>query len=474
MNRRFKRIVSAVLASTIILSSSLTAQMTASADTTTTAVSESTAVKNYTLTKKNIKTYFFSAAKETTTRTPLYYVNGSDVPYMKVEDWAELYKNIAVGAFGKTDFDITVKKDGDAVYLVRENDFFMGMDFTQDLFYFWDYNAFVDILGNGLMDVTSGIFRSADGSPKYVKELSSSNQRYGDQIMMNLGEYGIDLVQKGDNYYIPVQTLSDIFLASSSVHLLYNGKALIVGIGGASTLFAGTGMTELGDIYYKEGGTGKISKTMAEYSYKELCFALDTFYGLKDQHKIKDFSTLMNQIGYEQYFLSTNQTRTEKCLINLISDSLDDQHSSYQMPSYAADFMTVVEYVQKKGASRSSAALQERQLELMTARAQFNPDGVPGYQEIGDTAFITFDNFTVDITKDYYTTAPTAEDTDTIGIIAYSVQQILRKGSPVKNVVLDLSCNTGGTVATAIYTLGAFLGKASISSTQKTLLPEKD
>lgn len=463
MNRKIKKIISTALACTIIFGSTLTAQVTASADTTTTAVSESTAVKSYSLTKKNIKTYFFSAAKEAATRTPLYYVNGSDVPYMKVEDWADLYKNIAVGVFGKTDFDIKVQKDGDAVYLVRENDFFMGMDFTQDLFYFWDYNAFVDILGNGLMDVTSGFFKGADGSSRYVKELSSTNQRYGDQIMMDLGAYGIDLVQKGDNYYIPLQTLSDIFLASSSVHLLYNGKSLIVGIGGASALFAGTGMTELGDIYYKEGGTGKISKTMAEYSYKELCFALDTFYGLKDQHKIKDFSTLMKQVGYEQYFLSTNQTRAEKCLYNLINDSLDDQHSNYQMPSYAADFMTVVEYVQKKGASRSSAALQERRLELMTARAQFNPDGVPGYQEVGDTAFITFDKFTVDITKDYYTTEPTAEDTDTIGIIAYSVQQILREGSPVKNVVLDLSCNTGGTVATAIYTLGAFLGKASVS-----------
>lgn len=33
----------------------------------------------------------------------------------------------------------------------------------------------------------------------------------------------------------------------------------------------------------------------------------------------------------------------------------------------------------------------------------------------------------------------------------------------VKNVVLDLSCNTGGVIFTALYTVGAFLGKASIS-----------
>ena len=463
MNRKLKRTLSAVLACTVILSSSLTAQITAGADTATAAVTDSTAAKSYTLTKKNIKTYFFSAAKEKMTKTPLYYVNGSDVPYMKVEDWTELYKTIAVEAYGNTSFDINVKKEGDVVYLVRENGYFMGMDLTQDLFYFWDYNAFVDIPGNGLMDVTSGIFKGADGSSRYVKELSSTNQRYGDQITMDLGAYGIDLVRKGDNYYIPVQTLSDIFLASSSIHMLYNGKVLIVEAGGVNALFGAAGMTELGTIYYADGGSGKVSKAMAEYSYKELCFALDTFYGLKDQHKIKDFQTLMKQTGYESYFLSTNQTRTEKRLFDLIRNSLDDQHSTYQLPSYAADMTSVAQYGRKKGESRASAALHERQTELMTARAQFNPDGVPGYQEIGDTAFITFDNFIIDMTKDYYTTAPTAEDTDTIGIIAYSVQQILRKDSPIKNVVLDLSCNTGGAVPTAIYTLGAFLGKASVS-----------
>ena len=465
MNRKIKKVISAALACTIIFGSTLTAQITASADTTTTTATtaESTKAKSYKLAKKTIKTYLFSTAKEARTRTPLYYVNGSDVPYMKVEDWADLYKIIAIMGFEKADFDITIKKDGDVVYLVRENDFFMGIDFTQDLFYFWDYNAFIDISGNGLMDVTSSMFKNPDGTSKYVKELSSTNQRYGDQIMMDLGTYGIDLVQDGDNYYIPLQTLSDIFLAPSLINLLYNGKAIIAIGGGASALAGAGGMTDLGKLYYDGGGSGKISKEMAEYSYKELCFAMDRLYGLKDQHRIKDFPTLMAQVGYEPYFLSTNQTRAEKRLIDIINNSLDDLHSSYQLPSYAADLSTVVAYIQKKGMSRASASLYERQAELMTARAQFNPEGVPGYQEVGDTAFITFDNFTIDPSKDYYTTAPTAEDADTIGIIAYSVQRILRKDSPIKNVVLDLSCNTGGTVGTAVYTLGAFLGKASVS-----------
>ena len=89
--------------------------------------------------------------------------------------------------------------------------------------------------------------------------------------------------------------------------------------------------------------------------------------------------------------------------------------------------------------------------------------GVPAYEEIGDTAFITFDEFYLDPNMDYYKKAPTKNAKDTIGIIAYSVQRILRKNSPVKNVVIDLSCNFGGTIDSAIYTIGALIGTTSMS-----------
>ena len=45
----------------------------------------------------------------------------------------------------------------------------------------------------------------------------------------------------------------------------------------------------------------------------------------------------------------------------------------------------------------------------------------------------------------------------------YSFSQITREGSPVKNIVLDLSCNGGGVAQTAAFVLGMFLGEGSIS-----------
>ena len=99
--------------------------------------------------------------------------------------------------------------------------------------------------------------------------------------------------------------------------------------------------------------------------------------------------------------------------------------------------------------------------EYMEIRKKYYPDGIKGYEEIGDVAYITFDAFVTE--RDLYGRTPENNPDDTLELISYSVSQILRPDSPVKNVVLDLSCNTGGAAESAVYTLGAFLGDTQIS-----------
>ncbi len=52
---------------------------------------------------------------------------------------------------------------------------------------------------------------------------------------------------------------------------------------------------------------------------------------------------------------------------------------------------------------------------------------------------------------------------DTIGLIIYAHSRITREGSPIENVVLDLSNNTGGAVDAAVFVLGWILGDAPFS-----------
>ncbi len=108
----------------------------------------------------------------------------------------------------------------------------------------------------------------------------------------------------------------------------------------------------------------------------------------------------------------------------------------------------------------------ERQQE---ARKKFYPDGVPGYEEIGNTAYITFDSFYHDSMNgaDYYTVEDPQDfpDSDTIGLIIKAHEMINRENSPIENVVLDLSANTGGMDNAAVFVTSWFIGDASLSQT---------
>ncbi len=89
---------------------------------------------------------------------------------------------------------------------------------------------------------------------------------------------------------------------------------------------------------------------------------------------------------------------------------------------------------------------------------------VPGYMEIGDTAFVTVDDFIYSGNGiDYYALAPEQLQFDTMGSIIYPHKQITREDSPIRNVVLDLSLNNGGAAPTAAYLIGWMLGDARLS-----------
>ena len=88
---------------------------------------------------------------------------------------------------------------------------------------------------------------------------------------------------------------------------------------------------------------------------------------------------------------------------------------------------------------------------------------MPGYEEVGDTAFITFDSFSAN-RQNYFDPAIDYDDPqDTIDLIIYANSQIRREDSPIKNIVLDLSNNEGGESDAAIFVISWLLGEADIA-----------
>ncbi len=410
--------------------------------------------------------YVFSMKNEEV--MPLYFINGSEIPYVDIENFAGFMTFIVSFAAAPVSDDskkysVTAKADGDIVTLTREDGYYLNIDFANDSFHFEDYDQFMRVGEEVLLDLTANInLRTKDGKEQYLHRNAETDVRMGNEIHMDLSKYDIDLIRDGDCYYVPLQTLSDILITPRNFNILYNGENLYVCSVSHSLGSVEKGLTDIGESYYSAKATGEISEELAKFSYNEFCFAFDQLYGLKETHAIDSFDSLAKNTGAKEILLGTDAREADRIYYNIIYRFLDDQHSKFLNPSYisgadaAKDFG---KYLGEGKARNSSGALLAI---LNDARGKYYPEGIPGYEEIGDTAYITFDSFSHG-TVDYYNEAPGADAEDTIGLISYSVSQILREDSPVKKVVLDLSCNTGGEDMASVYTIAAFLGVGEVS-----------
>ena len=196
-----------------------------------------------------------------------------------------------------------------------------------------------------------------------------------------------------------------------------------------------------GELYYA-APTGARSKALAEYGYNELCLMLDYMYGMKDTHEIESFDEFFHDIGLESLLKGADAEYADRAVWRMITDFFDDLHSDWHGYSYLAGPVDVT-VADGPSVLRRSAIKED----FLAAREKFYPDGIPGYEEIGNTAHITFDRFFLaDQNGDQFYRVEDPEDFDdyeTIGLIMKAHARINREGSPIENVVIDLSCNGG-------------------------------
>jgi len=188
-------------------------------------------------------------------------------------------------------------------------------------------------------------------------------------------------------------------------------------------------------------------------------------YGLKPEHNIDNFHNFfLNNEELFQNLVSTNPMRSSYAIANLCFTYFDDLHSGYTRSGYLFDRNQDVESIVMLSYFGPSI---RKSFKLGTlyedARRDVYRAWVPGYEEVGDTAFITFDAFTVNRTDYYDPTINFNDPQDTIDLIIYANRQIKREGSPIKNIVIDLSNNGGGNADAAIFVISWFLGEADIA-----------
>ena len=420
----------------------------------------------------------------------LYFHNGEDVPYVAL---SEFMPHLADMARERAEWDVTYEVTGAQgdMYLVTrpDNQSHMIVGPEREIIAFDNFDLFIqDPRGIGLVSLLDlpapagmtateklnlALERLQEGQSMSEEEVQALLQkeeqpnqdlfvlldkpfnRAGRPVTMDLKEYSIEILEKDGECYVPFQTLVDIFAPPFYVFWLFNGE----------TVICCDRNNPLMDRIY-DAAPREISKTMSAFNFNELCFNLDTFYGLKGEHGIEKFENLifLNEDLLNQ-LTSTRAREVDAGLAKLTAGYLDDGHSSFGTASWyggkmdGGEVMMTLTSIGPSSRRRLSAGKR-----LTTARSAAYPDSVPKYEEFGDTAFITFDTFDMKRpdTKDYYNIEDPDNPQDTIELIIYANRQIHRENSPVKNIVLDLSQNGGGESTAALFVVAWFTGRAYI------------
>jgi len=446
---------------------------------------------------------------------PLYFVDGvDDLPFVEVNDWADVLNWYfpADGGESYADYRITVQIDEEKnqVFYLRDNGSFMIMDFNAGTILWDDYGKFLQPEDGVYMDLTRMKPRK-DGQVNLI-QTTAERVRYGESTILNLKDYNIPMIVQDGAYLLPLQTLSTFCLITVYHGMYFNRQCLILAEGmdmkvpadvmneimtlvtpeimEQAASLASTpeevqtiavqlvAQTEEGQAIismvqetyekslfklYQTAEKGERSPQLAEFSYYELCLELDSLYGQKEEHNISDFNTFFMQTGLAVPLLTGDLQQAEDAIFSLAQGWLDDNHTRFLSRSYLAQDQT-------PGADAltgfSTLQLNQYVSQLGQIKAQY-PEAVPWYYEVDDTAYLNLNQFFIDTDLDYYDAFEKGElpdpSADTISLVIQAHQKITRENSPIKNVVLDLSTNGGGSAPAAVYVLCWFLGESQVS-----------
>ena len=394
----------------------------------------------------------------------LYFINDGDIPYVRISDYipllTELFSASNKGEIeysiitpGKIENTFTVTRSDNDSYLVFNTDedviTLSGSNFTNDA----GTTALVTAMDLPEPDKEE----QNTGIPKMFQASTGSFNQFGEFLRISLADYNIDMISEGDECYVPLQTMNDILLSEQYIYLVFNGEKLIC--------------ATYGTDFIKEMYTAKpqeMSPEYAAFNSNELMMLLDNFYGLKEEHNIKSFQSMVQYNGAELNGLyhNTDPVEFDNAMIKLTMDYMDDGHSAFSKNSWmSGDKSEEINMQLFSSMGKSTKAKFLSQIMFAAASSKYYPDGVPGYEEIGNTAFITFNGFSMEYedSDKYYELEEIDPAKDTIQLITYANQQIRREGSPVENVVLDLSMNGGGAADAAVFVISWFLGEANIA-----------
>lgn len=434
----------------------------------------------------------------------MFFDGRESIAYMSVEDMNAILLSVQESADPGYNLEGEYVLDGDiclSYSLERENGASVWFDFTDDTFCHDDVDRFSiasTAVSGGDIAMSYPVPVDEDGLPlsfddglPYINVLARVDTHYnfersGYQLSVPLVKHHLTFYYYDDKLYLPVTTYSDFIMSGTGYVLSYMGSNLfLTGQTGPDNSFVNEDGETLYDIYRGSVTSKERPQDLAEFNYWELTTLLDMYYGLKEEHRIENgFDEYFEAIGLKDSLMSTDSEVYAEAMAMLTTGYFADLHSAINGNSPYVD-----DYFQSSGYNLSATLYDITRIMRLFREARDNTDlsdWIPDvddsgfdnghseilkpYEEVGNTAYLTFDKFDVNPNCDIYEANEdgTLEDyigSDTFALVAYSQSMINRDDSPIENVVIDLTNNGGGAVDTALYLIAWVLGECDFSST---------
>ena len=408
-----------------------------------------------------------------------FYKDMPSVPYISISVFQKL---IYPGT------SVQVDKTGDGQYVLTNPCGTATVDVASDTFESDDYEAFTNLMWqiqtgmpNTIYDALPIIrWKSMEATPKQV------------HVKLDYGKFGIDLRADEQGVYFPFATIADLYM---------DGYMHIADFNGQSVMITPDGSNDLDDGYPEFIITPILKETrtadMSQFSYKNLCFTLTNFFGYPGSTllenkglKEKGLDQALQDYGKagqmtRELLLSQNMydfiagTATLSCLLDDKGHTFTDVTAFSPMSGNAAFDSKAELYKTKKleefvgycpeyaPVHKIHADKTQRALTLGTLRTEkFGKD--VRYVKVGHTAYCQFESFLCDDSgwKKFYKgegSKPTvnAYPNDWLVTLIDALDQA-QKDPEVKNFILDISTNGGGSTDIVLFITSLLCNKSDI------------
>ena len=407
-----------------------------------------------------------------------FYDDMPDVAYISAAD----FHSIVIP--GST---LAVTYTGNGQYTLANGDATATVNIKDDVFVSDQFEAFTNQMGL-LQPGMPNVYY--DGMP-FVRYKSITYLPAKATTTLDFGAYGIDIRSDGKGtVYFPFATLADMYTDLYYHHAGFNGEKVVANLSVNEVDLSKIDPDYNAPIIARETRPADL----AEFTYKELCFAMDHFYGYPGRIKYNDAlktkgldKTLEEDIecgpAIKKLLLSENlpdymlgmtgltgvyfDGHTAMDITSSLGEAVDHPELAQKFQATVAANQDVVMLVMSAIQMMRSMIADQEAVSLL--RPKSYGEGVT-YVKKGDTAVCIFDSFNSrneKAWKDYYAgngPMPTIDNTENDDMIIFLDALNKAAADPeVKNLIIDISKNGGGSADIVMAMTALIMGKSYIS-----------